>query len=249
MSFDERLKTAFKEETKEWNAPTELKEKILNKVVHIQEGRPMKKWVVACILAATLLIPTGAFAGYSYIADSIYGSRDNIGVTQKQYDELEAKLQTAKQNLSEEEFTKWMSLLKEWGLLNLKIADTKGDFHIERLSVGEQKIYRRLTAELEPLFRKLNEVQSTKGEAKPIDSTTFWNGVLDEAGQIFSKEEFDEFQKLLNELRAYDEKKDDPDGSVHTERLSKEDQMNIEQLFQQMQPFFKKLGITVKPKT
>lgn len=31
MSFDERLKTAFKEETKEWNAPTELKEKYLTK--------------------------------------------------------------------------------------------------------------------------------------------------------------------------------------------------------------------------
>ncbi|WP_339224110.1 DUF3600 domain-containing protein [Paenibacillus sp. FSL W7-1279] len=248
MSLDERLKTAFKEETKEWNAPTELKEKILNKVVHIQGGRQMKKWVVVCILAATLLIPTGAFAGYSYIADSIYGSRENIGVTQKQYDELEAKLQTAKQNLSEEEFTKWMSLLKELGTLNLKVADANGDFHIERLSVGEQKIYRRLTAELEPLFRKLNEVQSTKGEAKPIDSATFWNGVLDEAGQILSKEEFDEFQKLVNELMAYDAKTLDPDGSVHIERLSKEDQTNIEQVEQQLQPFFKKLGITIKPK-
>ncbi|MDR0269396.1 DUF3600 domain-containing protein [Paenibacillus sp.] len=248
MSLDERLKTAFKEETKEWNAPAELKGKILNQVVHIQGGRRMKKWVVACILAATLLIPTGAFAGYSYLADSIYGSRENIGVTQKQYDELEAKLKTAKQNLSEEEYTKWMSLLKEWGTLSLKIVDANGDFNLERLSEGEHKNYKRLTTELEPLFHKLDEIQSTKREGKIVDSATFWNGVLDNAGQKFSKEEFDEFQKLVNELRAYDEKTDDPDGSVHMERLSKEDQTNIEQVNQQLQPFFKKLGITAKPK-
>ncbi|MEC0239996.1 DUF3600 domain-containing protein [Paenibacillus dokdonensis] len=252
MSLDERLRTAFKEETEEWTAPAELKEKILNQVVHIQGGRRMKKWVVTCILAASLLIPTGAFAGYSYISDSIYGSQENIaefGVTQKQYDELEAKLQAVKQNLSEEEFTKLMSLLKELGSYNLKMADADGEFNVEKLSAGEQKNYKKLTTELEPIFNKLKDVQPTKRIAKPLYSAAFWKEQLNQARQILSKEEFNEFQKLINELKAYDEKTLDPDGRVHVERLSKEDQTNIEQVVQQLQPFLKKLGILIKPRT
>lgn len=249
MSLDEELKIAFKEETKEWNAPTELKEKILNQVVPIQGRRRMKKWVVACILAATLLIPTGAYAGYSYITDSIYGSPENvakIGVTQKQYNELEAKLQTAKQNLSGEEFTKLMSLLKEWGPLNMKMTVANGDLDFERLSAEEQENYKKLTAQLEPVFSKLNEVQPTKREVKPLDNAAFWNEQLDQARQIFSKEEFNEFQKGIDELQAYDAKTLDPEGNIHIDRLSKEDQANIDQVVQQLQPYFKKLGIKIK---
>ncbi|GIP26378.1 hypothetical protein J23TS9_15080 [Paenibacillus sp. J23TS9] len=252
MSLDERLRTAFKEETEEWTAPAELKEKILNQVARNQGGRRMKKWVVTCILAASLLIPAGAFAGYSYLSDSIYGSQENIaeyGVIPQQYDELEAKLQSAKQILSGEEFTKFMSLLKELGPLNVKMADTNGEFNLEKLSAGEQKNYKRLLTELEPYFHKLKNVHPTKSIAKPLYSSVFWKEQLHEAKQILSKEEFNEFQILINELKTYDEKTLDPDGRVHLERLTKEDQTNIEQVVQQLQPFLKKLGISIKPRT
>lgn len=251
MSLDERLRTALKEETEEWTVPAELKGKILNQVAHTQGGRTMKKWVVTCILAASLLIPTGAFAGYSYLSDSIYGSQANIakfGVTQQQYDELEAKLQAAKQSLGEEEFTKFMSLLKELGTYNLKMADADGKFNIEKLSAGERSNYTRLTTELEPVFRKLKDVQPAKKAPKPLYSSAFWKEQLKQAKEILSKEEFNEYQTLMNELKTYDEKTLDPDGSVHVDRLSQEDQANIEQVVQQLQPFLKKLGISIKPK-
>lgn len=251
MSLDERLKTAFREETKDWSVPANLKGKILSRVVTHQPGRRMKKWVAAGILAAALLIPTGAYAGYSYLADSIYGSQENIakyGVGQNQYEELEAKLQSAKQNLSEEEFTKWMSLLKELGTINMKIADAHGDIHPDRLSADEQKHYNGLISELEPIFSKLNEIQSTpKREVKMADNAAFWGGIVDQAKQAFSKEEFAEFQTLINELKAYDAKTLDPDGSVHPERISEEDEAKIDRVTEQLQPYFKKLGITVKP--
>ncbi|OZB96170.1 DUF3600 domain-containing protein [Paenibacillus sp. XY044] len=251
MSLDERLKTAFTEETKDWNVPADLKGKILNRVVTHQPGRRMKKWIAAGILTAALLIPTGAYAGYSYLADSIYGSQENIakyGVGQEQYAELEAKLQSAKQNLSEEEFTKWLPLLKELGTMNMKIADANGDIHPDRLSADEQKQYNSLLSELEPIFSKLNEIQSSpKREVKMADNAAFWGGIVDQARLAFSKEEFDEFQKLIDELKAYDAKTLDPDGSVHLERISVEDESNIDRVTEQLQPYFKKLGITVKP--
>ncbi|WP_136605524.1 DUF3600 domain-containing protein [Paenibacillus dokdonensis] len=249
MSLNERLRTAFKEETEEWSAPAELKEKILNQVAHNQGGRRMKKWVVTCILAASLLIPAGAFAGYSYISDSIYGSQENIakfGVTQQHYDVLEAKLQAAKQSLGEEEFTRFMSLLKELGTYNLKMTDADGKFNIEKLSTEERSNYKRLTTELEPIFRKLKDVQPAVKTPKPLYSSAFWKEQLNQAKQILSKEEFNEYQKLMYELKTYDEKTLDPDGSVHVDRLSKEDQTNIEQVVQQLQPFLKKLGILIK---
>ncbi|MEC0371286.1 DUF3600 domain-containing protein [Paenibacillus chibensis] len=251
MSLDERLRTALKEETEDWTAPAELKEKILNHVAHTQGGRTMKKWVVTCILAASLLIPAGAFAGYNYLSDSIYGSQQNIakyGVTQQQYDELEAKLQAAKQSLGEEEFTKFMSLLQEVGTYNLKMADADGKLNIEKLSAGERSNYKKLTTELEPIFHKLKDVQPTKKAPKPLYSSPFWKEQLQQARDILSKEEFNEYQILMNEMKAYDNKTLDPDGSVHVDRLSQEDQANIEQIVQQLQPFLKKLGISIKPR-
>lgn len=253
MSLDERLKTAFTEETKDWSAPADLKGKILNQVITVQTGRRMKKWIAAGILAAALLIPTGAYAGYNYIADSIYGSQENIakyGVSPKQYEELEAKLQSAKQNLSEEEFTKWLSLLQELETMNLNIADADGDVHPERLSAEELRRYKSLTSELEPIFNKLNEIQSTpKREVKMVDNAAFWGGIVDQARQAFSKEDFDEFQTLINELKAYDDKSLDPDGSIHVERISEEDESKIDQLTEQLEPYFKKLGIMFKPRS
>ncbi|MGN7356754.1 DUF3600 domain-containing protein [Paenibacillus sp. SAF-054] len=249
MSFDERLKTALKEETKEWNAPAELKGKILNQIAHHQGGRRVKTWVVTCIVAAALLIPTGAFAGYSYLSDAMYGSQRNVaafGVTPERYDDLEAKLQAARQNLSEEEFTKFMSLLKELGSFHMKMADANGKFNIEKLSAEEQHNYKRLTTELEPIFDQLKDVQPTKRIAKPLYSSAFWKEQLDKARQTLSQEEFDAYQQLMNELKAYDEKTLDPDGSVHIDRLSKEDLANIEQVVQQLQPYLKKLGILIK---
>lgn len=253
MSLDERLKTAFTEESKDWNVPADLKGKIMSQVVTHQTGRRMKKWIAAGILAAALVIPTGAYAGYNYLADSIYGSQENIakyGVGQNQYEELEAKLQSAKQNLSEEEFTKWMSLLQELGTMNMKIADAHGDIHPDRLSAEELKHYKSLTSELEPIFNKLNEMQtSSTREVKMVNSAAFWGGIVDQARLALSKEEFDAFQTLINELKAYDDKTLDPDGSVHLERISEEDESNIDRLTEQLQPYFKKLGITVKPRS
>lgn len=210
----------------------------------------MKKWLVASIMAAALLIPTGAYAGYHYLADTMYESpatAATIGVTQQQYDRLEAKLQNAKQSYNEEEFTKLMSLLKELGSYNLQMTDAEGVFHLEHLSAKEQKAYKKLQAELEPYFEKMNETEIPKGKASAVDRDTFWNSLLEKAEQRLTKKEFEEIQRLIIELQSYDTKVFDSDGSVHMERLSKEEIQNQEKLMEALDPYIRKIDLMVKP--
>lgn len=250
MSLEEELRTALREETRNWIAPPELKGKILKQVLSTQGGRRMKKWLVASIVAASLLIPTGAYAGYHYLADSIYGSQDNvaqIGATQQKYDELEAKLQKAKQSYSEQEFTQLMALLKELGGYNLKIADAEGVLHPEQLSTDEQEAYKSLTAELEPYFAQLNKAGATLGAVPTLTFDTLWNEQRDRAEQILSQQELVAVEEIINELKVYDVKALDPDGSIQNDRLSEADLINQKQLIEQLSPYMKKLGIMFKP--
>lgn len=250
MNFNEELRTVLQKEAGHHAAPPELKEKILNQVVFKQGGRRMKKWLVASIVAAALLIPSGAYAGYNYLADSMYGSQENvaqIGVTDQQYDKLEAKLQNAKQSFDEEEFTKLMSLLKKWGGYNLKMADEEGVFHLDRLSAEDQKAYKSLNAELEPYFERLNEVETPKASVPTVDTNTFWDELLDKAEHNLSEEEYTDVQQLINDLNSYNAKVIDLDGSVHMDRLTEADKADQERLMEELNPYMKKLGIMLKP--
>lgn len=248
MNFNEELRTVLQEEARNISAPPELKEQILNRAVAKQGGRRMKKWLVASIMAAALLIPTGAYAGYHYLADNMYGSpatAATIGVTQQQYDRLEAKLQNAKQSFNEEEFTKLMSLLKEMGSYNLQMTDAEGVFHLEQLSAKDQKAYKELQTKLEPYFEQMNEAKTSKKSVQ--DRDTFWNSLLEKAEQRLTKKEFEEIEQLITELQSYDAKVFDSDGSAHMERLSKEEIQNQEKLMEALDPYIKKIDMMIKP--
>jgi hypothetical protein len=250
MNFNDELRTVLQEEAKQHTAPEELKGKILEQVMSTQGGRRMKKWIVSSILAAALLIPTGVYAGYNYLTDSIYGSQEavaSIGVTQQQYDRLEAKLQNAKQSFNEEEFTKLMSLLKELGDFNVRIGDSEGVFHVDQLNADEQAAYKNLVAELEPYFKQLNEATAPNKSAPVVDRDAFWTSVLEKAEQRLTKQESVETERLINELRSYDAKVFDADGSVHMDRLSDADKANQEKLMEALDPYMNKLDLMVKP--
>ncbi|HBS47435.1 MAG TPA: DUF3600 domain-containing protein [Paenibacillus sp.] len=250
MNFNEELRTVLQEEARNLSAPLELKEQILNRAVAKQGGRRMKKWLVASIMAAALLIPTGAYAGYHYLADNMYGSpatAATIGVTQQQYDRLEDKLQNAKQSFDEEEFTKLMSLLEELGSYNLQMADAEGVFHLEQLGAKDQKAYKELQAKIEPYFEQINEAKTSKKSVQSVDRDAFWNGLLEKAEQRLTKKEFEEIERLIIDLQSYDAKVFDADGSVHMDRLSKEEIQNQEKLIEALDPYIKKLDMMIKP--
>lgn len=157
MKLDEQLRRAYQEETNDWSVPARIKHKMMDSIrndSHIRRNR--KKWLVTGLLAVVLVIPTGAYAGYTYLADGIYGSQENIkamGGTAEDYMRLEAKLQMAKAYFSEEEFVQYMDLLKQLGQMAVKFADSRGNMHPEQWSTVEQERYNILVSELEPFLR------------------------------------------------------------------------------------------------
>ncbi|WP_379154865.1 DUF3600 domain-containing protein [Paenibacillus sp. sgz5001063] len=246
MSLEENLRRTLQAETEGWSAPPELKGKILNGISPGQGGRRMKKWLIATIIAASLIIPTGVYAGYSYLADSMYGSQDHfiqMGGTLEQYDRIEAKLQQAKQNLSEEDFRAMTSLLHEIGGLNLQIADAAGKLHPEKLSAADQDRFNKLVAELEPYYSKLENTGAPRQSVEQLDFGTFLEQQLAKAKQTFSGEELAEFQQLIAEWKALDAKVTDPDGSTHPERFTKDELSSQARLIEELNPYLKKLGI------
>lgn len=229
MNFNEKLRAVLQEKAGTITAPPELKERILNQAVTSQGGGQMKKkWIVTAVLAATLLIPSGAFAGYHYLADGIYGSKEQaaaIGMSEQKYEELEAKLrsmdQSMKQIFSQEEEARFMSLMKKLGDFNLQAMDAEGVFHLDRLHAEQQEAYESLQIELEPYFKRMNEAKLPQPEAPDVyeDVDNFYDYLLDKAEQKLTTQELGELERLTRELRSYDAKVIDPDERIHMERL------------------------------
>jgi uncharacterized membrane protein YfhO len=242
MNLDDELRTAFQEETKGWIAPPELKERVLHQISSKQGGRRMKKWILSSILAAALLIPTGAYAAHHYLADSIYGSQENvshIGGTQQKYDEFEAKLQEAKQTLTENEFATFTSLVKEMADYNLKMADSEGILHPEQLSAEDQAAFTELTTALEPYFNKLNELKSPK-----IDPNKSIFLDTEKAKEVLNAEEYKKFDNIFIEMKEISERSVDANGKYHEDRLSEPELARLEQLGQSLQAYVNKINMS-----
>ncbi|MEK4511214.1 DUF3600 domain-containing protein [Paenibacillus sp. FSL K6-2524] len=240
MNLEDTLRSALQQKSTDLSASPELKERIMNQVTVKQGGKRMKKWLLSCIIVAALLIPTGAFAAYNYLADFMYGSQQNvaqIGGTIEAYEKLESKLQESKQLLSTEEFTVFMSLLKQLGEFNLKIADSEGTLHPDQLSVDEQQQYTKLITSLEPLFNKLSEQASSKTNRNP--NSVYLD--LDKAEKVLSEEELSLFVNLLDESKEISVKAVDAKGKFHQDRLSDQDKSRLEQIQEQLQSYLDKL--------
>ncbi|MNB77445.1 hypothetical protein D3C75_241300 [compost metagenome] len=254
MSLEHQLRQALLEEAGCWQAPPELKGKILREINSVQGGRRMKSWLIATVVAAALLIPTGAYAGYTYLADSVYGSQENfteMGGTLEGYERLEAKLQQAQNSLSVEDFKALTALLHEIGSYNLRIADNKGNLHPEQLSTQEQDIYQEMTVKLEPYFAKIEEAAQpyTSGiKMPPLDSGTFWEEQLARGEQIFSGTELNEFRQLISEMQAYNAEMTGSGGSLYREQLSGEETARLSRVYEELGPYLEQLGIMIKPR-
>ncbi|AKG33625.1 DUF3600 domain-containing protein [Paenibacillus durus] len=245
MKLEQELREALREESRAWTAPLELKDRILNHKSLNPEGRRMKKWIAAGILAAVLLVPTGAYAGYHYLADSVYGSQERIepfGGTQ-QYDYLEEKLQAAKQSFEPQEFAKLMGMLKKLGDYNLKIADDTGVLHPERLSPADQETYKKLNAELEPYFEKLNERVTAKEAVRQVDNV--WKDVLARGEQNLSSQDFAKVKGVISGIQKLQAQAARPDGTDRA--FTKEEKEQLKELVRQLEPYQDQLGIMLKP--
>ncbi|MEK4439141.1 DUF3600 domain-containing protein [Paenibacillus sp. FSL K6-2862] len=167
MSFEKELREELRQAADSMNCPPHLYRRVSESYQHYlneKRGRsPMKKRILAGIVAVAILIPTAAVAA-SYLADDIFGSSAVIeqhGGTQEDYQEIEEMLQVAKSKLTEEEFPEYMELTKQVAQLKLKITDENGVKHEENLTKEEQQQLEQLGSQLAPYFEKIN------GNAKP----------------------------------------------------------------------------------
>ncbi|WP_128103484.1 DUF3600 domain-containing protein [Paenibacillus sp. DCT19] len=247
MKLEDELRSAYRQETRKWSNPLEGKENMLKAIRSEYRGkRRPRKWLVAAVIAAVLIIPTGAYAGYTYLADDIYGSEQNISVlggTAADYNRLEAKLQEAKAYFSDDEFTQYMSLLKQLGQMALTHADPQGELHPEQWSTVDQENYNQLAASLEPFFKRL---EGASEEKEMMDREQFRTETYKAAEERLSKEEFIEFQALFENMEKYEAIVVDKDGSIHEERLSAEQKQDLERVREQFDSYLRQLGFSMR---
>ncbi|MWV42621.1 DUF3600 domain-containing protein [Paenibacillus sp. HJL G12] len=167
MSIDKELREELRHMADSMHCPPDLYGRVRRSYQHYvneKRGRsPMKKRMLAGIVAAVILIPSAAFAS-PYLADAIFGSSAAIeqrGGTKEDYQVIEGMLQTAKGKLTEDEFKEYMKLTKQLMQLKLKITDQNGNKHMDKLTNEEQKQFEQLGSKLAPYFEKIN------GTAKP----------------------------------------------------------------------------------
>ena len=129
--------------------------------------RFVKRRLAVTVLAACLVIPTGAFAYQTLLADDLYGSFDNLkkraaSITMQGYLLFNAKLDQAQGELGKEEFAQFKELLSVF--INAKLEYGNKHGNIDYTQVPAEPLAELKTAlyELQPFFDKLNDEPSSK---------------------------------------------------------------------------------------
>lgn len=255
MKLDEQLRSAYQEETKDWFISDRVKHNVLHAARKKSSLRTRgRKWWVTALLAAVLIIPTGAYTGYTYLADSLYGSPHNItalGGTVADYERLEAKLQQAKAHFTESEFELYMGLLKQFGQMALTHADAQGQMNPDSWSIEEQEKYKQITAKLQPFFYKMEGLENNSPTSIPVsprlmDEDEFWAEQFTKAEKSFTKEEYADFRSIYEQMKTYKTTLEDTDGSYHMDRLSKDQRAELDQLTERMSVYLERIGLHVR---
>lgn len=163
----------FKQELTKVEIPEDLQERSklgIHKAKSEMGGsvkRFVKKRMAIAIIAACLMVPTGAFAYQSLLADDLYGSFDNVkkhiaNITMKSYLLFDAKLTQAKGDLEKEQFEEFKEILNVITSAKLEFGDKNGN--IDYSQVPEEKLEEIKAAiyEIQPYFDRLNNQPSSK---------------------------------------------------------------------------------------
>lgn len=183
MSLEYKVRESLQEETRGIAPSPELKEKVMNQMKIKRGGVSMKKRLITGVLAATLLIPTSAFAYQYLLADGVYGSFDNVkkhfaNATLQGYMHLDAKLSQAKGEMGEKEYKEFTALLK--GLLDakMKYGDANGNIDYDQLSQEKQEEMMKASMVIQPYFDKLNGEKSSKEVLTPEEYKQYMHALM-----------------------------------------------------------------------
>ncbi|TSI02572.1 DUF3600 domain-containing protein [Lysinibacillus sp. BW-2-10] len=129
--------------------------------------RFVKKRMAVAMIAACLMVPTGAFAYQSLLADDLYGSFDNVkkhiaNITMKGYLLFDAKLTQAKGNLGKEQYEQFEELLTVITSAKLELGDKNGNIDYSEVPEEQLEEIKVALYEIQPYFDQLNNLPSSK---------------------------------------------------------------------------------------
>lgn len=130
-------------------------------------NRFVKKRLVIAGIAACLMIPTGAFAYQSLLADDLYGSFDNLkkhvaSITMESYLLFNAKLNQAKGDLGKEAYEQFKEALQVITSAKLEYGDNNGNIDYSQVPAQPLEEIKQALYDIQPYFDKLNELPSSK---------------------------------------------------------------------------------------
>lgn len=129
--------------------------------------RFVKRRLAVTVLAACLVIPTGAFAYQTLLADDLYGSFDNLkkrafSITMQGYLLFNAKLDQAQGDLGKEEFKEFKESLSVVTGAKLDYGNKHGNIDYTQVPAEPLAELKTALYELQPFFDKLNDEPSSK---------------------------------------------------------------------------------------
>lgn len=129
--------------------------------------RFVKRRLAVTVLAACLVIPTGAFAYQTLLADDLYGSFDNLkkrafSITMQGYLLFNAKLDQAQGELGKEKFAQFKESLSVVTGAKLDYGNKHGNIDYTQVPAEPLAELKTALYELQPFFDKLNGQPSSK---------------------------------------------------------------------------------------
>ncbi|MEE1130963.1 MAG: DUF3600 domain-containing protein [Caryophanon sp.] len=145
--------------------------------------RTVKRKLGAALITACLLVPTGALAYQSLLADDIYGSFENIQkhaavMTMEGYLLFDAKLNEAKGTLGEREYEAFKEQLQLITSAKLTYGDANGNIDYTNVPAHAMIELEAAMHTIQPYFDLLNDVASSKDVLTPNEYTRYIDALM-----------------------------------------------------------------------
>ncbi len=248
MKLEKEIRYSLQKKVQEWELPISVRHELMQRIdKDRRKHRKTRKKLIPICIAAALVVPTGAFAGYHYLADSLYGSGSTAINLKKnhleEYEHLEAKLQAAKAQLSEAEYDHLSKLLSEAAEIYTANMDAYGQ--LDTASMNKEELNRLTELEQELREASVGIKATDKSDIpQPIDYKTFLNDSLEEGKKVLSPEKYTTFSLLVKEYigiaEEYEKHKD------LSPAQDSEDLARLAKLDKQLQPYFEEMGYIIR---
>lgn len=223
MKIEQELRSALQKRTSAWKVPQEVLHNVTAQIEAeqavagsghaVRRRRPVRKRMLIGVISAVLILPTGAYAGYHYLADAIYGSSENqasFGGNLNDYERLEAKLQMIKSQISGPEYEHLTGLLREAVDLSSPYREANGQLETNKMSAEALSRLETLEREIKEATIGLNTVEADETQANESFSVDdFWAKVFEQAQEKLTSKEYAEFEKLAEKQRTLGRETDD----------------------------------------